>query len=75
MSWEVVEVLLLYGARIYAKNSQNIYALNLVPELGRFQHFCMEEYAKAACGTPKGPNTKVSGAKLHLLNFMTSIFV
>lgn len=49
LSWELVETLLLFGARIGQRNAQNYAPIDLVPELGEFQQFCLQELARIAC--------------------------
>lgn len=60
ISWDIVETLLEYGAKIYAKNHRNICALDLVPELARFQQFCLEELVQAGCCMHKSASPRHS---------------
>lgn len=71
--WDVVEVLLQYGAKIHWKNSHNVSALDLVPELARFQQFCLEELVQAACGIPRGnsPRQSTISSLLHGPSFFS----
>uniref|UniRef100_A0A915IWR9 Uncharacterized protein n=1 Tax=Romanomermis culicivorax TaxID=13658 RepID=A0A915IWR9_ROMCU len=71
--WEVVEVLILNGAKIYWKNSHNVCASHLVPELLRFQQFCIDEFSRLACGQPKTQSMKqlTISAILHAPSFFS----
>lgn len=71
--WDVVEILLQYGAKIHWKNSHNVSALDLVPELARFQQFCLEELVQAACGIPRGnsPRQSTISSLLHGPSFFS----
>lgn len=43
MSWDIVEILTLYGAKVTVRNKINFAPSDLAPELTQFQRFCMDE--------------------------------